>query len=261
MSSKTVAPVTSSRRTSRRTRLIAGTVIFAGMTGATLAFAGSASASTTVIDAQSNPTAAAAAMAQFATATDKTFTPEADPLYHSTGWTMPAGTSVQENDGKPGSLDTSASWTFGTTKTSSWSLGGEVDLSAGGGIGFANVTVSVDLSASHTWGTSTSDSETITGEVPAGESEWILESTSEATYTGSYKFTAADGTTYEIDNVTITTPVGKGDNPNAAVSYRVVEGNINKIAAALNVPAAHLDTTKLSAAQVNVVSQKLGLTK
>ncbi len=263
---------TDSRRTSMRTRAIAAAVIFAGVTGATLALTGSAdaataaprvsaaSASATVIDAVKDPAGAKAAMALFDDATNKSFTNTTDPTFSTTGWTVaPGGLAEQNNAPVGGSLEPEE-YSVSNATTSSWSLGGSIGAKMGGGIGFAEASVSLKLSASHTWGTTTADTVVIDTEVAPQQVVWVEESDTDATYTGTYSFTA-NGTNYQIANVTITTPVSKDNNPLTSVNYRIVQEPISQAAQALGAAKDTFNAHALTPAQLTVLGNKLGLDK
>lgn len=259
------------KSTSLRIRVTASALLLAGVAGLTLGAVGVASAATpstpspaapaaaaagpvTVINSVTDPTAAAAALKQFDTATGKTFTPTSDPTFADTGWIAPAGTGAQKNDGAPGSKTTPKTLSITNTLSSSWSVGGSVGVEAGAGaMGFANASVSLKLSANHNWESTVSDTETITANVEPGKMVWILESHSQATYTGTYTFTAADGTHYQVTNVTITKPASPDGNPLTAASYRLVEAPINSSATAA--------TGQPSAAALTALSRQLGYIK
>ena len=255
------------KSTSLRFRLTASALLLAGAAGLTLGTVGIAAAATpaaptaaaaaaaaagpvTVINSVTDPAAAAAALKQFDTATNKAFTPSGDPTFADTGWASPTGTSAQENDGTSGTAQMIVSLT--NTLSSSWSVGGSLGVEAGAGaLGFANASVSLKLTAGHNWETTVSDTETITANVDPGKMVWILESHSQATYTGTYTFTAADGINYQVTNVTITKPASRDGNPLTAASYRLVEA-----------PAQHSTTAAaLSSAQLTALSRQLGYIK
>ena len=260
------------KSTSLRVRVTASALLLAGVAGLTLGAVGVASAATpstsssaapaaaaagpvTVINSVTDPTGAAAAFKQFDTATGKTFTPTSDPTFADTGWAVPVGTGAQENDAPAGSKTTPKILSITNTLSSGWSVGGSVGVEAGAGvIGFANASVSLKLSASHNWENTESDTETITANVEPGQMVWILESHSQATYTGTYTFTAADGTHYQVTNVTITKPASRDGNPLTAASYRLVQA-----------PIHHGTTTtatgRPSTATLTALSRQLGYIK
>ena len=264
---------TNSKRTSMRTRLIAAAIIVAGITGATLAFTGIASASTataqlaaaaapvTVINSVQDPGGARTAMALFDDATNKSFTPTADPTFNNTGWiAAPGGTAEQNNAPAGGSLEPEE-YSVTNASSSSWSLGASIGAKMGGGIGFAEASVSLKLSASHSWGTTTADTVTIDADVAPGQVVWVEEAQSNATYTGTYSFTA-NGTNYQVTNVTITTPASKDTNdPLTAVTYRIVQEPIGSVAQAVGAAQNTFNAHQLTPAQLTVVGNKLGLNK
>ena len=265
---------TESPRASRRTRVVAAALIFAGITGGSLALAGSAGATTTlaphvvaaaaapvtVINAVQQPTEAANAMQLFDDATNKAFTVTTDPVYNTTGWAVAQGSIAEENDGKAGAAPEAEKYYVTNATNSSWSLGGSIGVKMGGGIGFAEASVSLKLSASHTWGTSIADTVEIDAAVDAGEMVWIEESQTNATYTGTYSFTA-NGTNYEITNVTITTPMSADGNPLTAINYRIVQQSIPQAAKQLGQSPKTFDAHRLTAAQLTDLGNKLGLNK
>jgi hypothetical protein len=273
MNTKTTTNGTNSPRTSKRSRLIVAAVVFAGIAGVTLAGAGVAgatsttvnvaaasSAPVTVIDARQNPTGAQAAMALFDDATKKAFTNTTDPTFATTGWAAAPGGVAEENDGPAGSDPEAVSYSVTNATTASWSLGGSIGLKMGGGIGFADASVSLKLSADHTWGTTTGDTVNIAASVDPGQMVWIEEATTQATYTGTYSFTA-NGINYQVTNVTITTPVGADGNPLTAVNYRIVQQPISKVAQAVGATTNTFDAHKLTRHQLTELGNRLGLNK
>ncbi len=269
---------TTGSRTSTRTRIIAAALIFAGITGGSLALAGSAGATATrtphtlaaaaapvtVINAVQDKQGAIDAMTLFekAGATNKTFTTTVDPTYNTTGWNVAPGGLAEKNDAAVGGDLEPVTYTVSNAVDSSWSLGGSVGLSVGGGVGFAQASVSLKLSASHTWGTTTGDALEIDAVVDPQKMVWVLQSQTIATYTGTYTFTAPDGTNYEVNNVTITTPVSAStNNPLTATNYRIVQAPISQVAHQLGQTPQALNAHRLTAAQLNELGTKLGLNK
>ena len=274
----TTATTDRPHRTSTRTRIIAAALIFAGITGGSLALAGSAGATTTlnphalaaaaapvtVINAVQDQQGAAAAMKLFddATTTNKSFATTTDPSYNTTGWAVAPGGLEEENNAGVGGDPEAVTYRVTNAVDSSWSLGGSVGVSAGGGIGFAQASVSLKLSASHTWGTTTGDAIEIDASVDPQKMVWVLQSQTIATYTGTYSFTA-NGTNYQVTNVTITTPVNNSKDPNplTATNYRIVQAPISQVAHQLGQTPTALHAHQLTAAQLNELSTKLGLNK
>ena len=265
-----------SQRTSVRTRLIAAAIIVAGITGATLAFTGIASASTassaapqlaatsgpvTVINAVQDPSGARTAMGLFDDATNKSFTPTADPTFNNTGWIAAPGGTAEENNAPVGGSLEPEEYSVTNASNSSWSLGGSIGTKMGGGIGFAEASVSLKLSASHSWGTTTADTVTIDAEVEPGQVVWVEEAQSNATYTGTYSFTA-NGINYQVTNVTITTPASKDTNdPLTAVTYRIVQEPISQVAQAVGAAQNTFNAHQLTPAQLTMLGNKLGLNR
>ncbi len=272
---KNTAKATDFHRASRRTRVVAAALIFAGITGGSLALAGgsagatttlaphmlaAAAAPVTVINAVEQKDAAIAAMQLFDDATNKSFTATTDPTYNTTGWAVAPGGMAEENDAKAGAAPEPETYTVTNATNSSWSLGGSIGVKMGGGIGFAEASVSLKLSASHTWGTSTADTVEIDAAVDPGQMVWVQESQTNATYTGTYSFTA-NGINYEVTNVTITTPISADGNPLTAVNYRIVQAPIVQAAKHLGQSLKTFDAHRLTAAQLTDLGNKLGLNK
>ena len=247
------------KSTSLRLRITASTVLLASLAGLTVGVVGVASAAApsaptvaaatgqvTVINSATDKAAATAALKLFDTATAKSFTATPGINFTDTGWAVPDNTGAQENDGPPGSPDTPKILTITNALTSSTSLGGSLGVEAGAGVvGFANASVSLKITASHSWENTVSDTETITAQVAPGKVVWILEQHSQATYTGTYSFTA-NGTNYQVTNVTITKPASPDGNPLTAASYKLVEASITHNAGAVAGPPNHAELTALS---------------
>ncbi len=263
---------TTSKRTSLRTRIIAATIIGAGILGTTLAVTATAGAATpsghaaattgnqaTVIDA-ADPNQlqqAKDAMSLFGAATNKNFVPTADPIYKQTGWEN-AGDASYTNSGN---AIANYSYEEKNVQTSALKIGGSVETSASAGIGIAEATMDLKLSASHEWETGTSDAMDIDVHVEPGKSVMIEKRVSTADYTGTYTFTA-NNVDYTVKNVTVTAPAAQGStDPMTAVDYMVVDPTNAQAANALGVPVQGFDASKLSNAQLNTIAHKLGLDK
>ena len=266
-----------SPRTSTRTRIIAAALIFAGITGGSLALPGTAGATTTrtthtlaaaapvtVINAVQDKQGAIDAMKLFEldTTTNKSFATTTDPVFNTTGWAVAPGGLAEENDAGVGGDPEPVTYSVSNAVDSSWSLGGSVGFKVGGGVGFAQASVSLTLSASHTWGTTTGDAIEIDASVDPQKMVWVLESQTIATYTGTYSFTA-NGTNYQVTNVTITTPVSNSKDPNplTATNYRIVQAPISQVAHQLGQTPGALNAHRLTAAQLDELGTKLGLNK
>jgi len=160
-----------------------------------------------IIDAAKNPDAAAAAMAHWAesTTTNKDFVVTSNPLYSHTptysgnAYSLPKSYPTPEQHGLSVEHDYSSQWSIGGT------LSAETKL---GIIGFANASLQVSVTAGHEWTTEHDENQAVTATVDPGTINWMEVYTSQVTITGNYSFTA-NGTDYQIDNVTITEP----DNP------------------------------------------------
>ncbi|CCH80239.1 conserved exported hypothetical protein [Nostocoides japonicum T1-X7] len=213
-----------------RTGIAAGSLLATALIGSTVATAAYAVAdgTTVTIDAAAQPAAAASAMALFPSATDKAFQATTNPAYSETGWEQ-ASTSRLDN---PPDSDEDLTQDLKVTHEAeaSFSIGGsvgaETTLSA---LGFANAKVSVKFSAEHQWATQTSDSEKISVTAKPGTSVWIVAAHRQATFTGDYTFTA-NGTTYHVDNVTITEPApATGGDATSGVTYLATEQAYTKV--------------------------------
>jgi hypothetical protein len=187
----------------------------------------SAADGTVVIDAKANPKDAAAAMALFPVATNKTYTATSNPIYARTGqavlsnsWETPATFNAPTHGTLSVAHDYSSSWSLGG------SVGAETTLSA---LGFANASVSVTFTANHEWVTSHSDSQDVTVTVDPGYIAHIEGYTGTVTFTGDYTFTA-NGVNYQVNNVTITEPGNSKDGPLAASTYIVIAQKLNTAA-------------------------------
>jgi hypothetical protein len=176
---------------------------------------------TVVIDAKADPKAAAAAMALWDAATNKSFVPTSNPIYTNTDQTIVS----QYYRTPPGwSTPSTGTLTAEQRSSSSWSLGGsvgaETTLSA---LGFANASVSVEFTAEHQWVTSHSDSQAISVTVDPGYVGWIEGYDHQVSLTGDYAFTV-NGVTYQVNNLTITEQGNASDGPpTAAYTYIVKE--------------------------------------
>jgi hypothetical protein len=193
-----------------------------------------------IINAATDPDKAADAMKLWPGATNQNFTATSNPMYTSTQ-PAPLGDSFQVPANWPNPEDTT--FTRAQSSESSWSLGGsvgaETTLSA---LGFANASVSVTFTANHQWTTSHTDTQSITVPVPPGYVSWIEGSTGQVSFTGNYSFTA-QGTDYEVNNVTITEPGAADSGPMAAFTYLVVTQKLSSsVAATLTSPRWAPDT-------------------
>jgi hypothetical protein len=210
--------------------------------GATAAMA--AGTNTVVIDASKDVTAANTAMALFPAATDKSFTTVGSPSYSQTGWEL-ASTSTLNNP-PTSKEDLTKEYTATHTETSSWSLGGSVSSSAGlSALGFANAEVSVKFTANHEWATENTDSEQVTVTAKPGKVVWVVASHTQVSFTGDYTFTA-DGTQYEVRNLTITEPAADpatGGDTHSSTTYMAVErdyGTVHPTATSTGQPSGSL---------------------
>jgi hypothetical protein len=182
---------------------------------------------TVVIDANADPKGAAAAMALFPNATDKTYSATANPIYSRTDQAV-----VSDSYETPNNFPhpTVGHLSVAHEYSSSWSLGGsvgaETTLSA---LGFANASVSVTFTANHEWVTSHSDAQDISVPVDPGYISHIEGYTGTVTFTGDYAFTA-NGVTYQVNNVTITEPGNSAQGPLAASTYIVITQKLNPTA-------------------------------
>lgn len=233
--------MTSTRR--RSARLLAGallaTIAVSGA-GATIAYAANGTNEVT-IDAAKDTAGAQAAMSLFPASTDQSFTPTGQPKYTQTDWT-PASTSSVNNP--PDAKDpVKSTVTVTHTAASSWSVGGSVSASYGlKALGFANAEVSMKFSAEHEWTTENTDAEKVTATALPGKVVWIVASHTEVTFSGDYTFTA-NGTTYHVDNVTITEPAAdpaSGGDVHASTTYAAVEKPYSTVYA--GTPAAQRPT-------------------
>ncbi len=174
--------------------------------------------------------------------------------YVTSSWT--AIGSSQQNDAAIGGSDEDKELTTGKTVDSAWAVGGSASIEVGGGaLGLANASLAVEVNGSHTWDTSVTTSLDIDVTVKPQKVVWIVQSRRDATYTGTYEFTAADGAKYQITNVTITTPAPKNDaDPMTAVSYQIWEAPLNKVPGAAQ---GHKPTD----AQLNALGAQLGYTR
>jgi hypothetical protein len=200
-------------------------------------------------------------MALFDAATNKSFTPATDPTFNNTGWIAAPGGAAEENNAPDGGSLEPEEYSVSNATSSSWSLGASIGTKLGGGIGFAEASVSLKLSAAHSWGTTTADTVTIDADVAPGQVVWVEEAQSSATYTGTYSFTA-NGTNYQVTNLTITTPASKNNNdPLTAVNYRIVQEPISKVAQAVGAAQNTFNARQLTSDQLTAVGNKLGLNK
>lgn len=209
--------------TCRSVVIKAGVVVLAGtivVGGSGTAFAVASSSAAVVIDAAKDPQGAAQAMALFQApgTTGQSFDLTDNPVY---GHSSPA----VESDGfeVPGGQPAAQTTLTAThTTTSSWSVGGSLETKVAlGCIGFADSALSVKVTASHEWTTGQTESQAVTVTVDPGNEAWIDGYTGQVTFTGNYHFTA-NGTNYEIDNVTITQPGNPGGNWLTNSTYMVV---------------------------------------
>jgi hypothetical protein len=123
------------------------------------------------IDAATNPTAAAAAMVQFSTATGKTFTPTDNPLYSKTDQSIISGywqTPSDQHNSSSGTI------TIDHQEASSWSVGGSV----GAGVWHQRARVRQRLGQRHVHRQSRvvdshDDSQAVTANVDPGYIAWI----------------------------------------------------------------------------------------
>ncbi|MBB2893196.1 hypothetical protein [Flexivirga oryzae] len=207
-----------------KTRVITGTLLATVLVGSTAigTAAYAADGNTVTIDAAAQPTAAGTAMALFPNATDKAFKPTSNPAYSETGW-EDASSTILENppdSTEPVTQDIKVTHQAGASFSIGGSVGAETTLSA---LGFANAKVSIKFSAEHRWATETSDSERITVTARPGTAVWVAAAHRQATFTGDYTFTA-NGTTYHVDNVTITEPApAPGGDSTTGVTYLAVQ--------------------------------------
>jgi hypothetical protein len=176
---------------------------------------------TVVIDAKADPKAAAAAMALWDAATNKSFVATSNPIYANTDqaivsqyWRTPANWQHPSTGSLIAEQHSSSSWSLGG------SVGAETTLSA---LGFANASVSVEFTAEHQWVTSHADSQAISVTVDPGYVGWIEGCNSQVSLTGDYTFTV-NGVTYQVNNLTITEQGNASNSPTtAAYTYIVKE--------------------------------------
>lgn len=226
-----------------KTRLVAGGVLFAfvvaGAAGGSVAYAASDDNPAVTIDAASDPTAAGNAMKLFPTATDKSFSASDNPVYSLTNWQLASDSSVNN----PPNAKTDMTKTLKITHTEDFSLsvggsvGTEVTVSA---LGFADSKIGVKFSADHVWTTGVTESEEVQVTAVPGKSVWILAAHTQAVVTGDYTFTA-DGTTYHINNVTITQPAATpGGNSDTATVFYAKEAAITQAFAGTGIASTDL---------------------
>ena len=182
---------------------------------------------TTVIDAVANPKGAAEAMMLYPQATNKQFTPTVNPAYT---YTNPLQTSPTYQ--VPATYPHAEPLTMHAEHTTSfsWSLGGSVDEETTVGfLDIVNASIGVKFTASHEWVTSHTDSQEVGVLIDPGYEAWINSQVSQVTFTGDCAFTAANGTSYKITNVTITQPGNSpdGSGPLTAVIYTVVSQKLS----------------------------------
>lgn len=157
-----------------------------------------------VIDAAKDPQAAASAMAQWdaPTTTNQNFVLTSNPVYADTptisgdAYYLPKDYPHPEAHALSVEHDYSSQWSVGGTLSAETTLGI---------IGFANASLQVSVTASHEWTTEHDENQTVTATVDPGTNNWIRMYTGQVTVTGDYSFTA-NGTDYQVNNVTITEP-------------------------------------------------------
>lgn len=163
------------------------------------------SGSPAVIDAAKDPKDAADAMSHWddPTATNKVFALTSNPFYSNTPTISGVSYCISKNSVNP------ESHLFGLSTTiplSGWSIGGSFSAETKLGlIGFANASLAVTVTASHEWATEHDENQTGTAIVDPGYTDWIQMYTRQVTITGDYSF-SANGTDYQVNNVTITEP-------------------------------------------------------
>ena len=178
-----------------------------------------------IIDASADNTDALAAMKLASGASDLQFTATTAPTFATTGWKpvldgkghlAPAVTGGNKNN-------VTQTMTVTHEETNSWSLGGSVEASVGFNLlDVVDAELSAKFTANHTWTTATADSQTIEVTAKTGKTVWIEASNSTATYTGNFTF-SVNGSSYEINNVTITQPATNNTGTEAAAAYEVEE--------------------------------------
>lgn len=176
-----------------------------------------------VIDGNTNPAGAKAALDLYGTSTDASFTPTVQPTYTTVDFHRAVGPDnaplpVVIGDGK-----TAQGLVVSHQETNTWSLGGSVQVSLGFDLlGAIDASVSEKFTGSHSWTTGTSDSETVSITPALGKTAWLEVQDSNVTFTGDFDFTA-NGIRYNVDNVTITQSAAPGLDTNSAATYRVEE--------------------------------------
>lgn len=220
---------------SRRGRLRGPLAVVAGSAAAIALIACSglaaANAATTgagslvIIDAKADQKGAADAMTLYGGASNATFTPTAAPVYAQTGWSP-----VYDSEGKLASSVTGKpdqpmqeTVTVSHAHNSSWSLGTSLTTTAGFSVLDAvNSELSATFTAKHTWSASDGDGQSIVITAEPGKTVWLEENVSTAKIIGDFTFDA-NGTHYEVDNVSITQPASEATGTKAAAAYRVME--------------------------------------
>jgi hypothetical protein len=202
--------------------------VAAASTNSSAAVAGASAGKYLVIDANTDPADAVAALNLYQGATNRSFTPTGAPVFAQTSWAPVTGPDGKTRAGSvTGNAKTGQAAqekiTIAHEESSSWSLGGSIETSVGFDLAEAvDAELSVKFTANHTWESSYTDSESIQVKADPGKTVWIEVADNTITYTGNFTFDAA-GVQYEVDNVTITQPgTADGSAMNSAI-YRVRE--------------------------------------
>ena len=188
-----------------------------------------------VIDATKDEDAAVNLLTHYKDSPDHTFIPDGQPTYGQSDW-QPA-TFADGTTGIPGiagSATDKISMVLSVkhTESSSVKIGGSVETSFGYDLaGVVDTELSFKFSGGHTWDSSTTDTAQIWATALPNKAVWIEASTSEATFTGDFRF-GYEGNEYLVKNVTITQPAAQNANGTAVTNYRVEEADFN----AVNVP-------------------------